>query len=332
MSSFENRKVGSLKLFACGGAGINIASHFESFRGKQDSGFANIDICYVDTSRSNLKSNLDEESVYILDGVDGSGKVRAENHKQIAECALDILQKHKPSDINIVISSGSGGSGSVVAPTLVSELLSRDIPVIVIVVGSTDSRIELENTIKTLKSYEAIAQMRKAPVNALYYENSKSTVRSNVDGQVQTAIALLATLFSKQNKELDSSDLYNWLYYTKVTSYQAHLSYMEFFTKTIELQKPSSIISVATLATDGGDTSTGNTVEYQCVGYVQDDVMTRMQCDNPLHAAILDGVFSEIHKRLSTTLNELDEAKKARIVKSSILNETDKPTAGGLVL
>ena len=332
MNSIENTNVGKAILFACGGAGINIASHFEQFRGKEDPGFAQIDVVYLDTSRSNLTKVVDTQKVYIVEGLDGSGKVRAENHREIGDCVLDILQTHKPGDINFVLSSGSGGSGSVIAPSLVQELLQRNIPVIVITVGSTDSRIELENTIKTLKSYEAIAQLRKVPVNALYYENSKSMVRSEVDKNAQQAIVLLSALFSRQNKELDSSDLYNWLSYNKVTSYAPHLSYMDFFPKEVKVERPASVISVATLTTQGDDTSTGSNVEYQCVGYINPEVMKRMEFDNPVHIAILDGVFSEIHKRLSKTLTEFDEAKKARIVKSSILSDSDRPTITGLVL
>lgn len=323
---------GKAILFACGGCGINIAHHFETFRNQTYPGFAELDVVYLDTSKANLGRNVDPDKIYLVDGLDGSGKVRAENHREIGECVLDILQTHKPGDINFVLSSGSGGSGSVIAPSLVQELLQRNIPVIVITVGSTDSLIELENTIKTLKSYEAIAQMRKVPVNALYYENSKSMVRSEVDKHVQTSIVLLAALFSKQNKELDSSDLYNWLSYSKVTSYQPHLSYIEFYPKEIKVEKPVTVISVATLTTDGDDTNTGTKVEYQCVGYINKEVMTKMELVNTMHIAILDGVFSEIHKRLSKTLTEFDEEKKARISKSSILSDSDRPTTTGLVL
>ena len=323
---------GKATIFACGGCGINIGSLFIPFRNKEDTGFADLDVVFLDTSKANLHKVGSEEKVYIVEGLDGSGKVRAENHKQISECVLDILQTHKPGDINFVLSSASGGSGSVIAPLLVQELLQRNLPVIVIAIGSTDSRIELENTIKTLKSYEAIAQMRKVPVNALYYENSKDMVRSDVDERVQSAIVMFAALFSRQNRELDSSDLNNWLYYNKVTSYDAHLSYIDFFKHDVKVERPVSVISVATLSTTEGDTSTGASVEYQCVGYTPPEVSTKMHFESPQHIAILDGMFTEINKRLSKSLQDFDDAKKARISKSSILSESDRPTITGLVL
>lgn len=319
-------------LFSCGGCGINIGKHFTAFNGKEETGFAILDTVFLDTSKANLHKLTKEDNVYIVEGLDGSGKVRSENHKQISECVLDILQTHKPGDINFVLSSGAGGSGSVIAPLITQELLSRGLPVIVIVVGSTDSRIELENTIKTLKSYEAISQMRKTPVNAMYYENSKKFTRTDIDSEIQRAIVALCALFSRQNMELDSSDLFNWLNYNKVTSYEPHLSYIEFFNTDINVEKPDSVISVATLALDSDTTSTGASVEYQCVGYVNPEVMKKMNFEKTLHIAVLDGPFAEHNKRLSKTLQDFDDAKKARIAKSSILSDSDRPTITGLVL
>ena len=328
----SNSKIGKISVYAAGGAGINVCQHFTPFIGKQEEGFASIDITYIDTSRSNMNKNIGLENTYILEGLDGSGKVRAENHKQIAECVLDILQTHKPEDLSIVVSSTSGGSGSVIAPSLVSELLSRGKSVIVMMIGSNDSRIELENTIKTMKSYENISKMRKQPIAAMYFENSKSTPRAQVDKQIQVSIVMLSALFSRQNKELDSADLVNWLNYTKVTSYQPHLVMLEFFSSVIEVQKPAVVISVATLSVDGAETSPGSIVEYQCVGYMPEEAMKKIDTPHPIHAVLLDGVFNDTHKRLDKMLGELDEARNARIVRSTILSDNDHPTEVGLVL
>lgn len=328
----ENQNKGSVKLFAAGGCGINIASNLLKYEKDIKDGLADLDVIFLDTSRANLDKNKQNDKVYVIEGLDGSGKIRAENHKQIGECVLDILQTYKPGDLNIVLSSGSGGSGSVLAPSLVQELLQRNIPVIVITVGSTDSRIELENTIKTLKSYDAIAQIRKSPVNSFYYQNSKDTPRKQVDQQIILVITALLALFSKQNKELDSSDLHNWLFYNRVTSYEPHLSHIDFYHREVKVTKPKTVISVATLLTEGEDTSTNANVEYQCVGYMSKEVMEFIDAHDPLHVAIVDGVFLEIINNLNKSLNEFDEEKKARLARSSIVNEKDKPTSFGLVL
>jgi hypothetical protein len=313
-----------IKLYACGGAGLNVAAHFTTKNPKRD-----IEPVFIDTSRSNITKGIPEDNLYLIEGLDGSGKVRAENHVQIGECILDILKNHSAGDLNVVLSSGSGGSGSVIAPSLVSELLSRDVPTVVIIIGGTDSRIELENTIRTLKSYESIAQMRKTPVVALYFENTETKSRKAVDADVHRAIDVLATLFSGNISELDSSDLRNWLRYTKVTSYDAHLTNLEFFIDKVNLTKPHSVITVATLTDGETSSSTGCAVEYQCVGMVDPK---SVDFKLPMHSVIMTGVFDEIHKALDQKLKALDESRNARIVRSNILSDKDRPTSSGLVL
>jgi len=314
----------AIKLYACGGAGLNVAAHFDKQKGNND-----IQPVFIDTSRSNITERISEDKTYLIEGLDGSGKVRSENHIQIGECILDILQTHRVGDLNIVLSSGSGGSGSVIAPSLVSELLLRDVPTVVVIIGGTDSRIELENTIRTLKSYESIAKLRKTPVVAMYFENSDTKSRKSVDADIHRAIEVLATLFSGKINELDSSDLRNWLHYTRVTSFEARLTNLEFFIDKVALAKPHSVITVATLFDGDGSSSTGCAVEYQCVGIVDPKAV---DFKLPMHSVILTGVFDEIHKQLDQKLRTLDESKNARITRGNILSDKDRPTATGLVL
>ena len=44
----------TIKIYAAGGFGINIASELARFENKKNDGCADISICYIDTSRSNL--------------------------------------------------------------------------------------------------------------------------------------------------------------------------------------------------------------------------------------------------------------------------------------
>lgn len=326
-------ELGNIMIYAAGGAGINIVSWFEKYRDKPPNhGFASMTPVYIDTSKSNLSKVHSENHTYLVDGLDGSGKVRRENAQAISEHVLDILHKFKPGDLSIVVSSMSGGSGSVIAPSLVSELLSRGCPVVVCSVGSTDSRIEVENTINTLKSYESVAKLRSAPVNMVYRENSNATKRSEVDTQIQGEIVKLAALFSKQNKEMDSSDLSNWLKYNKVTSFQPKLTYLDFYVDKVGELKHGSVITVATLARQEHNTSAGQMVEYQCVGFVDEEHAVELELKHPLHYVLLDGIFDQIYKEHAKTLKDLNELKNSRVVKQTILDNSDRATDNGLVL
>lgn len=321
----------TVKIYACGGCGTNVAKYFEQHRGKPTKGFADIEVCYIDTSMSNI-DDIDPKSMFHIEGLDGSGKVRRENAEQISESVSGILQKFKPSAINIVLSSAGGGSGSVAGPSLVSELLKRDCPVIVMLIGQTDSLIELNNTINTIKSYESISKLRKKPVNAMYFENCKETPRAAVDKEARSAITVVAALFSKQNKGLDSADLENWLNYTKVTTYEPHLTYVNFYQgKDFNLDKNSAIISVATLTTVDVDPSIPMIVDYQCEGVADKEVFNMISDDRAIHYVNIDGVFTRIHDRLVKSHRELLAEKNARVVKNSILSSSDDPAGDGMI-
>lgn len=325
---------GRVRLYACGGGGINVGSRFERHRGVEESGFAGIEPVYIDTSRSNLKRPVATDSVYLLQGKDGSGGLRRENHQFIAERVRDMLQSHEPLDLNIVLSTGGGGSGSVIAPSLASELLDMDRPTVVVLIGGTETRLYAENTLNTLKSYQGVAKLRAAPLVVGYFQNSAETPRARVDDLVETMIASLGALFSRQNSELDSQDLYNWLRFDRVTTFGgallAGLSLVD--AKTQDLQELGNVISVATLAREPGAGQFPQMPEYQCTGYVPEDAMGHLLDNVPLHYVTSDGVIPAAAQQLQDLLKELESSQRARSRASNVLSSGDSTTENGLVL
>ena len=301
------------------------------YKNKPNTGFASIKVVYIDTSRANISSSIPSEDIYLVQNLDGSGKVRAENHRQISECVQDILLTYKPSSLSIVISSLSGGSGSVIAPLLASELLSRKENVIVFGIASTDSRIEVENSIKTLKSYESFAKRTNEPVPMFYYLNNETSSRSENNAKVHQAITMLAVLFSGENKELDSTDLKNWLHYTKVTNVVPKLTYVSVHTGSVAGVN-GQIITCATLAKENTNTSPGGAVDYQCVGFVPESG-ENLNFKDALHYLVLDNVIPTIFGDLERMLNEQDQVARAKLRHvPSILSDKDHPTDDGLIL
>ncbi len=336
-------------LYACGGAGINVAKAFEQYRKTgdnpqhNDEAFARINPVYIDTSRTNLNDGVaNTDSIYIVKSsdpvsgqseLDGSGKKRSINAEVISQHTLEILQKFVPTNVSIVISSASGGSGSVIAPSIVSELLERDKIVIVLLIGSEDSVIEIENTSKTIKTYENIAKLRKKPVVVHYANNNEHEKgRTHVNNTMAEMITGLSALFSGNNRELDSKDLENWVNYSKTTSFQPKIAFLDCYFDKIENLKSGQVISVATLCLEGNNSSTGVTVEYQAVGFVTKEQNTQLNIQTNIHYVILDGIFNDIHVEFAQKLRKFEEEKRARVVKQSILTEQDKPTSNGLIL
>ena len=322
---------GRVVVYSCGGAGLNIGHRFEQHREANSSGFATVEVVYIDTSKSNLKPGIDQQHLYHIEGKDGSGKLRNENAAEITKRCLDILHKYEPGDLNIVLSSTGGGSGSVIAPSLASELLNRQIPVIAFAVGGADTRKEIENTLNTIKSYEGVSAARKAPMVVWYMQNSPSTPRSVVDKQIEENIYSLLLLYSRENQEMDSKDLINWLNYTKVTTYKPALTSLTITTGDDPMTELGDIISIATIGKHGEDTSLTIMPEVQFTGYVSDSENNAMGL-LPKHYVLSDGLFPNIVKGLNDILNGLKKAEKARLTRDAILSADDDVQDNGLVL
>lgn len=323
---------GKVRLFCAGGAGMNIGKNLEVYRGVNEPGRAELFISYVDTSRSNFDDRVDQDSVYLIDGLDGSGKIRRENYQAISERIRDILQNFPPMDLNIVVSSGSGGSGSVIAPSLVSELLLDNQPTIVILIGATDTRTDIDNTYKTIMSYDSVCKLREAPIPIVYLENSKNTPRAKVDETINQIISVLMFMYSRENSELDSRDLFNFLNFHRVSSYTPRLASLNMYHGTIPADVASSTITVASLYTSGADNNLEFKPEYQCVGYLADGVSEALKEITPIHFTTSANLFSAVVKNLKKELDDMSKAQKARIEETPITDHTTLSTGNGLIL
>lgn len=320
-----------MMIYATGGSGCNIVSNFLKQMTKESTGMTLFGCVYIDTSRSNLNPNIPLSDTYLVDNLDGSGKLRASNYQALSDCSRDILLKHKPADINVVIGSASGGTGSVISPILVSQLLDRGEDVIVIAIGSTSSRIETENTLKTLKSYEMISQKRETPVIMAYRENSQKKPRADVDGEVEMLIATLAVMFSGNNRELDSSDLSNFLNYQKVTNFKPKLSHLDIFSGNVTLAKGQALVSLVTLMDSTSDAESGVLTDYQAVGFIPETAKAYLGQQLPIHAAVVSGYFNGVAEALEAKISSYDEVRKS-IVEKPITDRNTQATDDGIVL
>lgn len=315
---------GEITIYACGGTGTAISSVFEKYRDKQlINGFAKVTPYYIDTSLSDISDELPRECIYAFEDTDGSGKLRRENNELIKQNVNDILHKFRPADVSIIVSSASGGSGAVIAGYLLNELLRRRLPVIVVTIGSEDSRIELENTIKTLKSYEKAAQTSKTPVVMSFWHNDVETPRDEVNKSVESLIRRLSALFSRQHKRLDMADLANWLNYTKVTDIEPRLVLLDYYNSAGVKQADVNVISAATLCLDGADSALGVPVEYQAVGYVSPENNESIQIEEAIHFCIVDGAVATIFKSLNKALEVYTEHRRSKAAPAPLISKAD---------
>lgn len=266
----------------------------------------------MDTSYSNIDHNLVNDNFYILENLDGSGKLRASNYNSLLESSKEILHQYKPSDINIVIHSASGGTGSVIGPIIISELTSNGLLAFPIIVESKTSKIETINSLKTIQTYASMSKKLNKPICAIYKQNSKAGLREQIDNEIVYILGIMQLMFSGKNKELDLADIINFKDYHKVTDVKPKLTYVDLYVNDVIIPKGMHLISAVTLTDSKTNGSINIPVEYQAIGYVQEDHGIKM----PVHLCNIEGHFNSIIEELNNNIKEYEEA--ARLY-------TDKP-------
>lgn len=307
-----------LRVYGCGGAGVNLVSHY--FGKETVSGMAELAPALIDTSRSNLMGRkIDEDATYLVDGLDGSGKIRSENYEEINKTIKQILVQIVPGDLNVVVFSTSGGSGSVLGPLIIKALNEKGIPVIAVAIGSDESTIAAENTLKTIKSLELVAKNTNMPVIMSFHKNDLGGKRSDVDRAVWSVISCLSILASGQNAEMDYRDLVHWVQYTKVNGGRAQLATMHVATSAEHMKRITAPLSVASLYGNPDQEHLATSADYQSVGYTD---LSATDFDQ-LHFVIGVNDLSRIGQELKSQVNQLLEERGARLEVDSILDSED---------
>lgn len=312
----------SIRFIGCGGCGTNLVAPFNRSRNKEVPGFATVQTCFIDTSRSNLDESIPDQDIFLFEGTNGSGKVQSANYEVIAERRLEILNKFKLADMNVFVHGGSGGSGATIAQVLLNEALQRGANAIVVCVGNTSSRIEVQNTIETLERYEAMVERRQRPVNVYYRENSPTTPRGEVDKDVHSFLVMASILFSGQNRELDNEDVKNFLDYNQVTSFQPMLSGLEVLNNSSQLRPNEVVCTMATLTDVETSGEPMVPCVYQSVGFIPAVLKSNMKAPLPLHFCTVGGYFNSTIKRLEGLLKDYDESLKAVNIKGILHGKT----------
>ncbi|MAP21321.1 MAG: hypothetical protein CL582_10335 [Alteromonadaceae bacterium] len=304
-----------VRLYGCGGAGVNIVSNYAT-RGKEP-GCAELIPSLIDTSASNLRSReVPEESVYQVEGLDGSGKIRSENHAEINKVIKEVLVKMPPTDFNIVVFSTSGGSGSVIGPLLMKELMSRGIATIAVVVGSDESVIAAENTLKTLQSLELISKKTETPLVMSYHHNDQNTRRSQIDKEMLAEIGSLAILASGENLEMDRLDLVHWLNYTKVNGGTPRLSTLDIAMSGEAYSSLSGVLSVASLYNDADQERIVTSADYHSDGLADLSSIDLKEVHFAIGVEGVGKIGEDIKKRVA----QMKETREARVERNSLLD------------
>lgn len=331
----QTKPVGDVTVFATGGCGTNIMAPLENYRNHSERGLAQLNSVYIDTSTSNLKPHLPKEKIYIVksdDSTDGSGKERKQNAEPIMKHSKDILLKHKPGYLTVIVTSLSGGSGAVIAASLANELLAQNKLVVVIAVGVADSGIEIENTKKSLATFEGLVKSNKKSLVVAYFENSKDTPASKVDDQVVELITALLVLFSRQNEGLDTRDLYNFINVDALTSHAPQVAGLETYAGKLVKEEHADTITVASAVLQQDNRGIDFILPYTTYGLMPNDIADELIRKEQIHLVTKAYPFNDIQRRLNGHLDDMANAAKANTAKSELLDADTELTGGFLSL
>lgn len=321
---------GTLRVYGCGGCGTEIAKFFQNADPQE--GLAHIEVCYVDTSRSNLGDEIpDDQFVMVNDDKDGSGKIRRANASDISSIVATIPTRFKPADINVVVFSGAGGSGSVIGPLVTAELLKHDKPVICAVVGSEESLLDIQNTINTIMSLDGLSRKTsKVPFVMAYEHNGNGQYTDQADANIRTAISQLAVLASLQHRGLDTADLNVWANYHKspMCNVEPQLSLLTIVNSVERIEKevphPISIATVSQAKTSVGTIG----ADYNCYGLLTTALPANV---TELHYVINVSSLPDLLKMLTTAQARLEEKKASRPAPKSIIAQASTAEDNGMV-
>lgn len=339
----STRPLGTLRLYGCGGAGVNLTKHFHSVVGKHHSAMADVQTAFIDTSDSNIPATLPRDEVYLLTDStgnlkDGGGKERRLNSAEIAANIKGLLAKFPPRDLNVVVFSASGGSGSVFGPLLMAEMVSQGLTVVGLVVGSHESVKTAGNTLGTLRTLEHLAQSRELPLVIMYSENDDETPRAAVDKLFRHAIGSLAVLASRRNQEMDGTDIRHMFHFQKSTSISPRLATIDIARSNAELEAKAAeegaqYIAMSSIYESPEAPTINLRPEYHSAGYLTEPLEGDQDAKGPqvFHFGVRVDESARIAQAAERRLGEMQKALAARVVPKTILTGNETPSDDGLI-
>lgn len=194
-------------------------------------------------------------------------------------------------------------------------------------VGSDESVITANNTLNTIKSLDAIAKRVDNPVVMYYEHNDRDRKRSDVDIQIRLAISTLTVLANRQNREIDTKDLFNWANFSKTTTVSPQLAQLEVFTTSEDADQVNDPISIASIYADEDVRPINAVPEYHAAGYLSEPSEQFEQ----LHYVISIDGMPNIVSNIKKTLEQYHAQRDSRAKQGSILGDDDTTTDDGLV-
>jgi len=237
----SNQVVNSeLSFIACGGAGINMAMLLKT--SGLSASVTNASYIAIDASGNNrLKPELNIPLFRVPapkggtpneKEAQGSGKVMGANYEEAIPFVDQTLTQNRPKGVVVVLCSGAGGSGSMLALLTVRWLKQQGYKgVVVAIITDHTTQVEMENSLKTVHSLllQTGPNLLNAAIPYMEFRNEAGKTRGQIDRALINKISLLSLYATRENEEQDISDLLEILDYSKNYKVAPTLSHISFY-------------------------------------------------------------------------------------------------------
>lgn len=230
----------SVNVIGCGGCGKRRAAEMRS---KQ---LYNINFMAVDTADGDI-SKLDIDTYIVKGSGSGSGQHKATNIDAIVKSVNSELfdntrsKSITPADINIVIFSLSGGSGSLIGPMIIKELKRRGKVAIAVCVSDTVSELSTKNSYKTLLSLEHMVSSEQMYLPIMVFSNHVG--RPKADIIINDRLHTLFKIITTKADDLDKNDKINFFKPDVLIDAPPKLASMRVFQHTDDYKEESGEIT-----------------------------------------------------------------------------------------
>lgn len=335
-----SNKPHTLHLHCCGGAGINIGNLCHQHLSALGDGFADIETTHLDTSMANLadfKEILEAGNYHVIKSndvsqkhIDGSGGDRRKNYKYVVPSVREYmdemgLSQYKPGETHVVIFSAGGGSGSVIGPVLLQNMVSRDIPAIAVVVGDATTNDLAVNTRNTILTLSSLAKKANRPLVSYYIANHEMEGDSieeklaNANTTINTVLATFSVLVSGVLYAMDSQDVYNMLDFSKdsrLSDIPAGLYNLLVYTgDNVEMPEYMQAITARTVGVEGKINIPDIDMLTHKFGFISldniDNVMSTLQGNMPIHYVVAKGLTPVLVEEMDRYVKEFEKLKNS---------------------
>lgn len=311
-SSVIQAKRQSVTIYGCGGTGVDLVRQYITDPIMEDtlSQRAVERFAFFDTSLANLQG-VEKSKAFLVNGTNGGGSDRSRNAQIIVDSVKPFLLDFKPSDLNIVVYSVSGGTGSVAGPAIVEELISRGESVVSIITVGVETVRGCENSYRTFLGLERLAEKHNKPVVFTYATMDARRDTKEAYLYQLKCIGAISHLASGRNLRLDAADVENLFTYTNVTNRPGSLALLDVLPLPLlgDAKVEDNYISSATLLRD--DTIKGVFVnsEYGKTGYYATPSVNTglLQADGWFFGISVDNLNSRVIKNLEDLKKNADQ-------------------------